>query len=90
MKEIELNHFEVFNYNGDGSHGSHGSIVARASSRITAEKIVNADQYTGIKHVKETLYIVDSVEEFLVLKAQGIRDRALAKLTAEECAALGL
>lgn len=87
MKEIELNHFEVFNYNGDGSHGS---IVARASSRITAEKIVNADQYTGIKHVKETLYIVDSVEEFLVLKAQGIRDRALAKLTAEERAALGL
>ncbi len=87
MKEIKLDHFEVSDLTDDGRRGR---VLARAATRFIAEQIVNADCYKAIDHVRETLFIVDSIAEYRALKEQDIRNRALAKLTVEEKAALGL
>ncbi len=87
MKEIKFDHFEVSNIT---DHGLRGQVVARAATRFIADQIVNASHYLAVDHVTETLFIVDSIGEYLALKEQDIRNRALAKLTVEEKAALGL
>jgi len=90
--------------NTDTTEGRGPMIVAaRFSSREAAEKFVRSKAYAkwcvmGIQNAaydlnnirESTIIIMDSVDEITLQTAEALKANALAKLTKEERAALGL
>lgn len=89
MKKIEIDCFEVTEPDGAGMHNLH---VAYASSKTVADAIAQSNNgWPGyVNAYKKTIVIVDSVDEYRQLRADGKREAALAKLTEDDKKALGL
>lgn len=87
MQRYEIDCFKVVE-----SYDRDSWTIAYASSEHVAKQIA-AHKDKNYRHVtthKQTIVVVDSLEEYLDLKNENLRKAALAKLTDAEKTALGL
>jgi hypothetical protein len=87
MQTFEIIGFELIELDFDGARKRVG--IIKDKNEADAWRMKNPS-WRGMNYIKETITICDSLAEFEVMEKQALIAQALAKLTAEERAALGV
>lgn len=88
MQSFEIIGFELIELDGNGLHKQRSGII---KDKNEADKWrMKNPSWRRINYIKETVTVFDSLADFEAMEKQAMIARALAKLTAEERAALGV
>ena len=87
MKTTIVEGFEVVEADGGGMGENHVAYFSneRAATQLSAQ----SPGWMRVRPFKQTIVVCESFGEYVIQKNEEVKAKALAKLTAEERAALG-
>ena len=80
--------FEVLSSDGDGRGESH--VAYFNNEKAAMQLVTQSPGWMRVQHFEKTFQICSTFGEYVQLKSEEVKTRALAKLTKEEREALGV